>query len=79
MVNLISAAPEMKSDGCDMAAILRYFGQFPVYVIAHPKREQRPDDNEHNQEKQPDIKRCAVRVELALHALQSGVRKCIAV
>jgi hypothetical protein len=75
MVNLISAAPEMKSDGCDMAAILRYFGQFPVYVIAHPKREQRPDDDEHNQEKQPDIKGCAVRVELALHVLQSGMRK----
>ena len=35
----------MKSDGRDMAAILRYFGQFPVDVIAHPKREQRPDDD----------------------------------
>ena len=49
MVDLVSAAPKMHRHGCDMATIFRHFRQLPVYIIAHPKRKQRADDNEKNE------------------------------
>src|SRR5438874_12476019 len=49
MMDLISTTPKMHRHGRDMTTIFRHFGQFPIYIVANPKRQQGADDNEKNE------------------------------
>lgn len=55
-VDLIGAAPKMQSHGVNVSGISRDFGRFSIYVIAHPKRQERVrHDQQHRQrDKKPE-------------------------
>ena len=72
MMDLISAAPKMHRYGCDMAAIFRYFGQLPVYIIAHPKWQQRADNNDKNEQVESDVEWQPIEMDLAFHLWQGA-------
>jgi len=67
VVNLIGAAPQMQSYVRNMATILRNLRQLAIDIIADPKRQQRPHDHEHDQNKKPYVKGGAVPMKLPFH------------
>src|SRR5438552_16278617 len=73
VVDLVGAAPKMQGHSGDVTAIFRHFGQLAVYIIAHPKWQQRADNNNKNEKVQRDIERQAVELALAFHFWQAAL------